>query len=373
MAFFEKWSISINKIVRNFLLHLVFWYGSFLFFAFLTGEEQIFKVYLNFLSIDDLYFVILVLSVCISLLFTLVDGLFSYRVLRFFPRRLMIFLKSLLYLASAFILILLAAGMPMTVFTNKNYTEILRMLPEMDIHFYRFLVYFYLSGFLINFLKAVIRKVGPGNFQHWLLGMLNKPLEQERIFMFIDMKDSTSYAEKLGHKKFSHLVQDVFNDLAVVDNYQAEIYQYLGDGAIISWRLKDGLRHNNCLKAYFAFAGVIKRRRRYYKRRYKLEPQFKAGAHAGKVMVLQVGQIRREISYNGDTINTAARIESICNELKSSFLISGDLQQQLKDPKEFFLSKKKEVDLKGKRQKVDVFAVREKQKTRKKAKKRKKK
>lgn len=356
----DKIEIRFNKILRNFFFHIIFWYLSLLFYTFLTGEKQIFKVYLNLLEVENVYLIILFLSIWISILFSLIDMIFSDRIVRFFPRRFMIFLKSSLYLATAFVLILIAAKSPITSFPYETYSELFKHLPEIDIIFIRFLAYFYLAGFLINFLKATIKKVGRANFKNWVLGMMNKPREEERIFMFIDMKSSTTIAETLEHKKFSHLVQDVFNDLAVVDNYYGEIYQYLGDGAIISWNIKTGLKHNNFIKAFYAFTYVIHKRHRYYARKYGHIPQFKAGVHAGKVMVLQVGQIRRDISYNGDTINTAARIESMCNEYKQSFLISGDLLKMLTEPKEFSFKEVGDIKLKGKRKSTSIFQVRQK-------------
>ncbi len=190
--------------------------------------------------------------------------------------------------------------------------------------------------------------------------MLNKPKEEERIFMFIDMKSSTSIAEKLEHKKFSHLVQDIFNDIAVVDNYNGEIYQYLGDGAIISWNLKKGLKRNNFLKAFYSFINVISKREKYYQRKYGLIPRFKAGVHAGKVMVLQVGQIRRDISYNGDTINTAARIESMCNEYRQNLLMSGYLYDMIKEKSGFIFKNVGDIKLKGKRKSVEIYQVKQK-------------
>ncbi|MDA3867175.1 MAG: adenylate/guanylate cyclase domain-containing protein [Salinivirgaceae bacterium] len=331
----ERLTIRFNRLFRNFMFHFVFWYASMLFYAFLTGENQIFKVYLNFLRTDNIYVVILFLAIFASIIFTLIDRVFTYQVQRFFPRYFIGFFKSVLFFASAFILILIAARLPITIYTEKNYLEIFKTLPELDIHFFRFLVYFYISGFVVTFLNEVIKAIGRSNFRHWVFGMLSKPMEQERIFMFIDMKKSTTIAEQLGHKKFSHLVQDVFNDLAVVDNYNGQIYQYLGDGAIISWNLKQGLKRANCIRSFYAFIQLINKRKRYYNRRYGLIPTFKAGAHSGKVMVLQVGQIRRDISYNGDTINTTARIESVCNDYKQNFLISGNLAALLPESKEF--------------------------------------
>ncbi len=359
MTTFDKLAIRINQTSRNFLVLFIFWYVCFLFFYFLTGQEQIFRTHLNLLDQDDLYVIILILSGTVALLFTLLDVLFAAPILRLLPRRLTLALKSLIYLAIAFLL-LLAAADPLPALEQGNYQAALQKFPRVDIHLIRFVVYFSLATFLIHFFKAVMRKVGRGHFRSWLLGMLNKPIEQQRIFMFIDMKASTSIAEKLDHKKFSRLIQEVFNDLEVIDNYQGEIYQYLGDGAIISWGLREGLADGHFLKAFYAFRRAIHRRRRYYRRRYGIEPQFKAGAHAGKVMMLQVGQIRRDISYNGDTINTAARIESKCNELKQELLISENLYNMLNHKKGFSFKSAGQVQLEGKRRSVGIYQVKKK-------------
>jgi adenylate cyclase len=356
----EKIQIRNNKFLRNLFSHLSFWYCSLLFYIFLTGDELFFKNYFNLLESDSIYYIILFLSISLSILFTFLDILFTDRVLRFFPRRFMIFLKSSLYFISAFVIILIAVELPLKVIIQKDYNQILNYLPELNINFIRFLVYFYLSAFLIKFLKAVIKKVGRGNFRNWVLGMLNKPREQKRIFMFIDMKASTNIAEKLMHRKYSHLVQDVFNDMSVVDNYNGDIYQYLGDGAIISWNLKSGLKHNNCLNSFYAFNKVINKRERYYQRKYGISPKFKAGIHVGNVMVLQVGQIRRDISYNGDTLNATARIESMCNEYKQKLLISGDLYDMLIDKNGFIFKNLGNIKLKGKRKGVDLYQVKKK-------------
>jgi adenylate cyclase len=356
----DKIVIRYNNFFRNLFYQLLFWYASFLFYMFISGEHQIFKVYLNLLKVDNVYYIILFLSIGISLLFSLIDLFFTDRVMRFFPLSITKFLRSVLYFISAFVLILVAARSPLTIYTKDNYMDILKFLPEMDINFMRFLLHFYVSCFLYNFFRGMEKKLGKGNFKRWIFGSLNKPREEQRIFMFIDMKSSTTIAENLEHKKFSHLVQDVFNDLSIVDNYKAEIYQYVGDGAIISWSVKKGLQRNNFLRAFYAFTHVINKRHRYYQRKYGVIPHFKAGVHVGKVMVLQVGQIRRDISYNGDTMNTAARIESMCNEYRQDLLISGDLYNLVSDTKAYNFKNVGNIKLKGKRKATDIYQVKQK-------------
>lgn len=353
----EKITIRLNRLTRNFSFHFLFWAATLSLYLFLVGKNHIFAIYFIGFSNESVYAFALLLSIANALIFTLVDGLFTDKIMRFFPIQFMILLKSTIYFLAAFLMLFLAAMPTLKITHTQNYREILLEIPARDIVFLRFLVYFYISCFINSFAKNFIKRIGRGNMRRWLFGFMNKPTEQERIFMFIDLKGSTTIAEKLLHKKFSHLVQDVFNDLAMVDNYGGEIYQYLGDGAIVSWNLKTGLKNNNCIQAFFAFTKLIARRKRYYQRKYGLEPKFKAGIHVGKVMVLQVGQIRRDISYNGDTLNTAARIESQCNELKQSLMISGQLYEMLEENEKFRFKNLGNMQLRGKRKSIEIFGV----------------
>ncbi len=356
----EKLIIRLHLFLRTVLFHLVFWYLSLLLYVFLTGNDQLFSQYLDIETINHWYFTKLILAATLALSFTLLDSFFDDRLMRSNAHRIVTFLPSLIYFLSGIVLIILASISPKEIGESFRTKDLSLIIPEFNIHFWRFLTYFYLACFFNNFIRRAIRRIGKGNFKNWIFGLMNKPREDERIFMFIDMKSSTTIAEQLSHRKFSHLVQDIFNDLAIIDNYGGEIYQYLGDGAIISWPLERGLKNLNFLRGYFSFTNLIAKREQYYLRKYDMIPTFKAGMHVGKVMVLQVGRIRRDISYNGDTINTTARIESMCNTYNKGLLVSGDLIELLGEQNEFVVKEVGNLRLKGKRRKVDVFYVREK-------------
>ena len=354
--------MKLNRLAEHlkyFIYQIVFWYGIFLFYIFITGDNTVFTVYFNLLLLDNIYLILLVFGSAISFLFFMLNLLFTDRLIRFLPTRMIVFFKWLMYFGSAFILMLVAARFSVEKIRLGSYKEIFRQIPKMDIHFFRFLAYFYLSGIIFNFLKGMRMRMGRMNFIRWFFGILSKPREEERIFMFIDMKSSTSIAEKLLHKKFSYLVQDVFNNMTIFGFYHGEIYQYLGDGAIISWKVKKGPLDSHYLRAYFAFKKRISSRRKYFKRRYNLIPEFKAGVHVGQVMVLQVGQTRRDISYNGDTINTAARIESMCKEYRQDLLISEDLYQRTRDKNVYLYKEIDKIKLKGKRKSTGIYQVKE--------------
>jgi adenylate cyclase len=353
-------SSRLLKHLEYLLYQIIFWYGIFLFYIFITGDDRVFTIYFNLLHSGNLYVTLLVFASAISFLFFLLNLFITDRIARFLPLRMIVFFKWLVYFGSAFVLMLIAARFSVNRISKDNYKEILQKIPKMDIHFFRFLAYFYLSGVIFNFFKGMRMRMGRMNFIRWFFGILSKPREEERIFMFIDMKSSTAIAEKIFHKKFSYLVQDIFNIMTVFGFYHGEIYQYLGDGAIISWKVKSGILNCNYLKAYFAFRKRISGRERYFNRKYKLVPGFKAGVHVGHVMVLQVGQNRRDISYNGDTINTAARIESMCNEYQQDLLISEDLYKRTEDKDAYLFKEIGRIKLKGKRKSTGIYQVKEK-------------
>ena len=116
---------------------------------------------------------------------------------------------------------------------------------------------------MINLVREYLWKFITGKYYH--------PREEERIFMFLDLKSSTTIAEKIGNKKFFDLLREVFNDTTqpIID-CQGEIYQYVGDEIVITWPVDKGLEENNCLLCFFQVQQVLEARRDYYLKRLQL-------------------------------------------------------------------------------------------------------
>ncbi len=219
-------------------------------------------------------------------------------------------------------------------------------------------IYFYILT--IDIFMAAVWQVnmmlGGTNLWKMLQGKFYEPREENRIFMFLDLKDSTKHAEKLGHIKYSRLIQDCFNDLGVVIENEAEIYQYVGDEAILTWKSQNGLRNQNCINAFYSFKNELLKKKSYYLDAYDCLPTFKAGLNEGVVTVTEVGKYKKEIAYHGDTINTAARIQGKCNEFGQELLLSENLKNKLKNAPIAF-EPKGNILLKGKAKEVKIFAA----------------
>jgi adenylate cyclase len=201
-------------------------------------------------------------------------------------------------------------------------------------------------------------KIGPNVLVNLLLGKYHIPSEENRVFMFLDLKSSTTIAEEIGHIKYSQFIQDCFADLtesAII--HEVEIYQYVGDEAVLTWKSDNGFKRNNCIYTYYDFQKSLEDKKAYYLKKYGIFPEFKAGVNAGPVVVTEVGIIKREIAYHSDVLNTAARIQGKCNELNSKLLISGEVKDSLLPDTNLIVEDAGVFELKGKQIEVQLFKV----------------
>jgi adenylate cyclase len=210
---------------------------------------------------------------------------------------------------------------------------------------------------IVLFLQ-ISRLLGDGVLIKILTGKYNKPVEEERIFMFLDMKSSTTIAEMLGHEKFYELLNSCFHEITEpVLNTKAEIYQYVGDEIVFTWKMAEGVENANCLSIYFQINDRIRKRSKEYEKKYGVTPQFKAGVHYGNVIVGQIGDLKREIVFNGDVLNTTSRIQQLCNKYHKELLVSRRLLAQLKLPASYRQEHLGSFKLKGKENEINVFSI----------------
>lgn len=212
---------------------------------------------------------------------------------------------------------------------------------------------------LFNFFYILNSLIGRRILGKLFIGMYRKPIEVERVFMFLDIKSSTTIAEQIGHLKFLSLVNDFFYDITEpVRKSKGEIYKYVGDEVIITWKYKDGMQEANCIRCFSLIDSTIQAKSDIYMKRYGVIPEFKAGLHCGVSVTGELGYTKREIAYMGDVLNTTSRIEEACNQYDEKLLASKDLLDKIKLPEMIKTTEVGEVSLRGKEHKIALFAIR---------------
>jgi len=224
------------------------------------------------------------------------------------------------------------------------------------------LTYFILWGVIVLstlFLLQVSDKFGPGMLLKFLAGNYHHPKKEERIFMFMDMRSSTTIAEKIGNEHYFSLLNDLFSDITnTILNNEGEIYQYVGDEIVVSWSMKKGIRNANCLRCFIQIQQRLTELKPVYMKKYKLMPEFKAGLHYGFVMAGEIGVIKKDIIYSGDVLNTTARIQEQCNHYGVDILISKETFDLLSDTDGYELIPLGSIELRGKERKIGLNSIR---------------
>ena len=175
--------------------------------------------------------------------------------------------------------------------------------------------------------------------------------------MFLDLNRSTSIAEQLGNQRFYQFLNDFYFDIApVITKNRGEVVDYIGDLIIITWTYRQGTDKTRCIHCFAEFEEVVSSKQNYYSDIYGQIPNFKAAVHCGKVIIGEMGKIKKSIKFSGDVLNTTARVEKVCGELGAKVAVTQDLISILKDH-DLIFQKASNIQLKGKSRPIDIYTL----------------
>ena len=336
---------------------IIIWVLAALFFGLLRGwgvESLPAYERVEPFVLTSFLFQLMILGLAIGIPFGIIDFLLDASWIRNQPYWKIILVKSTVQMVIAIFSISMLVFVHNRLFSSEiNAFEFIFSKTSL-----LWVIYTLIFSFLIYFLEVVKTKIGSRVLLNLIMGKYHNPRVETRVFMFLDMKDSTTHAENLGHIKFSSLIQDSINDLTnAIIEHRVEVYQYVGDEAVLTWNLREAFQNANCLQAFYTFRQTLRNKKEHYENTYGFMPFFKAGVHLGEVTVSEVGVIKREIAYHSDVLNTAARIQGQCNEFKSELLISEELKDNFNNLPYFIFKHIGGIALKGKQQLVNIYQV----------------
>jgi adenylate cyclase len=189
------------------------------------------------------------------------------------------------------------------------------------------------ASFVFVFMLDVNTLLGQNVLLNFITGRYYAPRLESRVFLFIDMEGSTGLAERLGPLAFHRLINRFVNDLTqpIVAAY-GEIHRYIGDELIATWKLEEGITDGRCIAACFDAIDQLARRASDYRREFGATVAVRAGLHCGPVVTGEMGSVKREIVFLGDTVNTAARIQELCRQTGDRVIASAELIDRLELP-----------------------------------------
>ena len=227
-----------------------------------------------------------------------------------------------------------------------------------DPHLVYALPFFAVLAVVVQFVLQMNRVIGANVLGYFVAGVYHRPKAEERIFLFLDLEGSTKLAEQMGSARYFELLRRFVDGLTEpVLEARGEIYQYAGDEVVITWRMETGLRAANCIRCFFGIRAAVAAQAALYERDFGVVPRFRGGLHGGTVTAGELGDLRQQIVFVGDILNTAARLEEYAKRSGLDLVVSDTLLRRLALPSGIEASRCGELTLRGKEARVTAYAV----------------
>jgi len=216
----------------------------------------------------------------------------------------------------------------------------------------------FLGAMFFGSIFELTRLIGNRVLFNVALGRYRSPVREARVLMFLDLAGSTSLAESMGELRVQGLLTRFFFDIdGAIVAHGGEVHAYVGDEVIVTWPLDERMSQGRCIDCFFAIADSIAERAESYRQEFGTVPSFRAGLHAGHVVISECGSSRRQLAYFGDTVNVTARLQEHCKEAGRNLLVSADLLRLIKLRPAFATEALGEVRLRGRAAAIEAFAV----------------
>ncbi|WP_407149337.1 adenylate/guanylate cyclase domain-containing protein [Bradyrhizobium sp. ORS 86] len=185
------------------------------------------------------------------------------------------------------------------------------------------IVYSAAISVLLNLGFSIANLIGPRVFMNFVTGRYHSPVEENRFVLFVDIAGSTGLAERLGGIGIHRFLDRTFRLLtdSVVD-YRGEVLNYIGDEVIVTWPEDLGSVDCRPLRCFVAMRDTLQNAASQFEREFGAAPQIRGSLHFGPVIVGEIGDVKPAIVFNGDVMNTAARLEELSRKVDGGFLAS---------------------------------------------------
>lgn len=212
----------------------------------------------------------------------------------------------------------------------------------------------------ITFTIQMSRKIGYSTLLNMITGKYHNPREEERIFMLLDLKSSTTIAEKFGNLKYHQFLNEFYYDITkCIITAKGNIYRYVGDEVMVSWKIKTGLMNSNCLRTYFYIKSEIRKHREKFLKQYGLVPEYTTCFHIGMIIAGEIGEVKSQIVFSGETLSELQKLKKAGSKFQCDLIISDSLISQIDVPEIYTSEELGYISMNDPGQKLKVYTLKE--------------
>lgn len=269
-------------------------------------------------------------------------------------RRLSFIPALIVRVLAQFVLISLSIAIVQITYDLINGTSLFELTREGIIGHLKDVSFSLIVSAVIVFYMQMRLFIGGSNLRKLVLGAYNHPVVEERIFMILDIPGTTAAAQAIGDTSFHRYINQLFIlfDPAIT-RHGGEVHSYVGDAIIAVWPLTElPDRNSRVLRALAEIAEITVSEAARIEKLFGVKPGVRAAIHGGSVVAGEMGNSKRQITYLGDVMNIASRIEAKTKELERPFLISQSTLERITLPKGFTSEAIGSHSIKGSREKL---------------------
>jgi adenylate cyclase len=216
--------------------------------------------------------------------------------------------------------------------------------------------------FLFNFSRQIVKKLGHGVFLNFITGRYVKPVIENRIVMFINIRNTGDIIKKLGRLRFHSFLNEFVSDITEsIISYKGRIYEYVDDQVVVIWDLQHGQRNANCIRAFFEAKDRLTEQKEKYFKEYGIFPRITAALHRGDLVHGELGYVKSNIVYSGDVMNTTSRVLDACEEHQKDILVTGELLSDIHLPSLYQSLFCGQYSARGRKGVLDIYTILEKE------------
>ena len=211
---------------------------------------------------------------------------------------------------------------------------------------------------LANLVFGIANIIGPRAFRNFITGRYHSPMEENRFVLFVDIAGSTGLAERLGGVGIHRFLDRTFRLLTVaVVDYRGEVLGYVGDEVIVTWQESSGAIDCRPLRCFMAMREELAHASNQMEREFGAVPRIRGSLHFGPVIIGEIGDVKRAIVFNGDVMNTTARLEELSRNVDGGFLASRAAMERFGSVPPFAVRDLGRLPIRGRAEGIDVVGI----------------
>lgn len=140
-------------------------------------------------------------------------------------------------------------------------------------------------------------------------------------------------------------------------DYHGEVLNYVGDEVIVTWREQSGAIDCRPLRCFMAMRDELAQASAQLDQEFGVVPRIRGSLHFGPVIVGEIGDVKRAIVFNGDVMNTAARLEELSRSVDGGFLASRAAMERFSSTPPFALRDLGRLPIRGRADGIDVLGI----------------